>query len=597
MEKDEMSGIRYNTEVEMDEYENSHRFYRYYGKRFLDVFLSVLALIFLSPLLLLLSVLVLIMHGSPILFSPTRPGMNERIFHICKFRSMSNAKNSEGKLLPEKDRLTKLGKFLRASSLDELPELINIIRGDMSIVGPRPLSKGYLISYTKAQRIRHSVRPGLTGLAQISGRNNLSWDKRTEIDLEYVRNLSFKLDCSIVLRTIIKVLKREDVTIPGGKQLDLAAFNLIEEEGENVHMKGDTSWPEIGSNFWLEKTDYDMAVHNTIWFPEDEDGTLTFSGRSAIALALRDAMKNREIKRAYVPSYCCLSMLQAFIDLNIPYDFYEVEFDGNEIKYHLDTEEKYGVLLIMKYFGVNVQEYDEYIHRMKQKGCIVIEDVTHTLFDVKPGNNEADYHVASLRKWVPSPAGGYLSKSKGLLALKPEKDSNHAVEKVLKAMNEKREYITGNGGKKANYLKDFSSFNQDLIQLDVMLKLDDVSCKIISSYDYDVMKCKRKANAEILYRRLKNINGLSFLDSGVDFEKKTPLFVPIILPELKRDELRQFLIDNGVYCPVHWPETIGAEPGIRKNELSLICDQRYAKKDMNAVADLIIMWCDLNITQ
>lgn len=572
-----------------------HRFYRCFGKRFLDIVLSGLAILVLSPLLITLCILVRIKHGSPILFTPTRPGMNERIFHICKFRSMSNAKNSEGKLLPEKDRLTKLGKFLRASSLDELPELINILRGDMSIVGPRPLSKGYLISYTRQQRIRHSVRPGLTGLAQISGRNNLPWEKRTEKDLEYVRDMSLKLDCSIIFRTVMKVLKREDVTIPGGKEMDLAAYNLVKEEGSAVQMKGDTTWSEIGSNFWLEDPAGDTGNVRSNWFPGDRDGTLTFSGRAAIALAVQDALTGRKIRKAYVPAYCCLSMLQAFIDLDIPYDFYDVTFDGKEIRYHIDENKKCDLLLIMKYFGTNAPGYDDIIHRMKQKGCIILEDVTHTLFDARPGNEEADYHVASLRKWVPSPAGGYLSKAAGTLAFKPEKESGHAVETVLNAMREKRDYITGHGGEKASYLQKYSSFEQDLIQLDVRLNLDETSRRILSSYDLEAMKSRRKANASVLYDRLKSIKGLTFLNQGFDPEGQTPLFVPVMIPAGKRDLLRKYLIDNGVYCPVHWPEIMGAEPGIRKNELSLICDQRYSEKDMHAAADLIEDWCAENM--
>ena len=574
-----------------------HNFYRRYGKRILDVSFSLLAAGLLLPLLCVLSLLVRIVHGSPVLFSPTRPGMNERIFHIYKFRSMSNAKNSEGKLLPEQNRITLLGKFLRTSSLDELPELFNIIRGDMSIVGPRPLSKGYLISYTEEQRIRHSVRPGLTGLAQISGRNNLSWDKRTEKDLEYVRDLSFLMDCEIVFRTIVKVLKRENITIPDGKELDFAAYNLVQEEGVTVHMKGNTTWPEIGSFFWMEDSVSEGNEKNKTWCPQDQDSIMTFSGRAAIALAVRDAKKTHEIKKAYVPSYCCLSMLQPLIDLDIAYDFYEVEFDGSEIKYHIDRNKKCDVLLIMKYFSTDVQGYDDTIHQMKKNGCVVIEDITHTLFDEEPANDEADYHVASLRKWLPIPAGGYLSKSTGMLSVKPEKESNHAVENILRAMREKRDYITGAGGNKAGYLQKFSSFEQDLIQLEVMLNIDDTSKRIIALYDVEKMKKKRKANADILYQRLKGIRGLSFLNTNYYSEKVTPLFVPVMLSTDKRDKLRKYLIDNGVYCPIHWPEIMGATPGIRKNELSLICDQRYSENDMNVMADLIADWCASNMAQ
>ena len=232
---------------------------------------------------------------------------------------------------------------------------------------------------------------------------------------------------------------------------------------------------------------------------------------------------------------------------------------------------------------------------MKKNGCVVIEDITHTLFDEKPGNAEADYHVASLRKWIPAPAGGILSKAKGTLSLKPDKDSNHAVENMLEAMKEKREYITGAGGDKAKYLKLFSSCEQDLIQLDVMLDLDDGSKKILASYDIESMKRKGKSNAMILYSRLKDIKEISVLDTCFDPEEKTSLFVPIMLPSKMRDGLRAYLIDNGVYCPIHWPEIMGAEPGIRRNELSLVCDQRYSEKDMHATADLINEWCNNNV--
>ncbi len=573
--------------------ELGHKFYRYFGKRVLDILLSGLALVIFSPLLLILCVLVRIKHGSPILFTPTRPGMNEKIFHLLKFRSMSNATNSEGKLLPEKDRLTLLGKFLRASSLDELPELVNIFRGDMSIVGPRPLSKGYLISYTKEQRIRHSVRPGLTGLAQISGRNNLPWDQRTEKDLEYVRNMSFKLDCSIILKTVFKVLRREDITIPGGKDLDLAAYNLVKEEGKEVRMKADTTWPEIGSHFWMENEG--ARKNNFNWNQNDEDGVLTFSGRAAIALAVRDAMKTKQIKKAYVPSYCCLSMLQPLIDMDIAYDFYDVEFDGGKIHYQINQNHRYDLLLIMKYFGVDVDDYEKTIKAFKDKGCVIIEDLTHTYFDESSGSRYADYHVASLRKWLPAPAGGLVSKAHGHLSVKPDKDSNHAVEKKIKAMLEKDDYMHDRGGSKESFLQNFSSFEQDLIQLDIMLRPDDTTKKILESYDIEEMKRSRRENAKILRDRLAGVEGLCFLNGAIDLEKQVPLFMPVMLKTDKRDALRKYLIDNGVYCPIHWPEIMGAKPGIRENELSLICDQRYNKKDMNAIADMIIDWCARNM--
>lgn len=187
--------------------------YRNYLKRPLDFILSLLAIIILSPLFLLIAILVKINLGSPVIFKQERPGLNEKIFVMYKFRTMTDEKNENGVLLPDSLRITRLGKFLRSTSLDELPELFNILKGDMSFVGPRPLLIRYLPYYTDTERLRHSVRPGLTGLAQVNGRNNLDWDNRLATDVDYVNNITFIQDVKIILKTIIKTIKREDVTI------------------------------------------------------------------------------------------------------------------------------------------------------------------------------------------------------------------------------------------------------------------------------------------------------------------------------------------------------------------------------------------------
>lgn len=180
--------------------------YQRYIKRLLDIILSGAALIVLSPILLLVAVLVRVKLGSPVIFHQKRPGKNEKIFTLCKFRTMTDAKDSEGNLLPDSVRLTKFGKLLRAMSLDELPELWNILKGDMSIIGPRPLLVSYLPYYSEREKLRHSVRPGLTGLAQVSGRNFIDWDKRLEKDVEYVENLTFMMDMKVLALTVKTVL-------------------------------------------------------------------------------------------------------------------------------------------------------------------------------------------------------------------------------------------------------------------------------------------------------------------------------------------------------------------------------------------------------
>lgn len=185
--------------------------YKNFFKRFLDIVLSLFAIIILSPVYLIISIFVLIFMGWPIFFKQPRPGKNEKIFNMYKFRTMTNKKDKDGNLLPDEQRLNKFGRFLRKTSLDELPELFCIFWGKMSIVGPRPLLVRYLPYYTDEERHRHDVRPGLTGWAQVNGRNNLKWDDRFKKDVEYVNNLSFLFDMKILLLTVKKVLFKEDI--------------------------------------------------------------------------------------------------------------------------------------------------------------------------------------------------------------------------------------------------------------------------------------------------------------------------------------------------------------------------------------------------
>ena len=186
--------------------------YKNFIKRILDIILSFLALVILSPLLILTAFLIRIKLGEPVFFKQLRPGKNEKIFGILKFRTMTDAKDENGNLLPDEIRLTRFGQFLRSTSIDELPELLNILNGDMSIVGPRPLLVQYLERYNEEQKHRHDVKPGLTGLAQVNGRNGISWEEKFHYDLEYVKNITFYGDCKIIFQTVMKVFGREGIS-------------------------------------------------------------------------------------------------------------------------------------------------------------------------------------------------------------------------------------------------------------------------------------------------------------------------------------------------------------------------------------------------
>lgn len=194
--------------------------YAKYFKRILDFILAVALFIITLPILLIVGILVRINLGSPIIFKQKRPGKDEKEFILYKFRTMTDAKDENGELLPDDKRLTKFGLFLRSTSLDELPELINIIKGDMSFVGPRPLLMEYLSLYNEEQKHRHDVRPGLTGLAQVNGRNLLGWEERFNYDIEYVKNINFSEDIKIIFKTVFLVLTRRGVSSTNSKTME-----------------------------------------------------------------------------------------------------------------------------------------------------------------------------------------------------------------------------------------------------------------------------------------------------------------------------------------------------------------------------------------
>lgn len=189
--------------------------YRKYVKRLLDIIMAAAGIIVLSPVMLVTAFLVHVKLGSPVIFKQKRPGKNEKIFEMYKFRSMTDERDQDGKLLPDEVRLTEFGKKLRATSLDELPELFNILKGDMSVVGPRPQLVRDMVFMSSKQRKRHTVLPGLTGLAQVNGRNNITWEEKFRWDLQYIRHISFREDIVIVIKTIGKVLKKDDVNTSG----------------------------------------------------------------------------------------------------------------------------------------------------------------------------------------------------------------------------------------------------------------------------------------------------------------------------------------------------------------------------------------------
>lgn len=213
--------------------------YRKFFKRLIDIIVSGTALIVLSPVYLILAILVRVKLGSPIIFHQERPGYKQKIFTLCKFRSMTDEKDEEGNLLPDSVRLTGFGKMLRKTSLDELPELWNIFKGDMSLIGPRPLLVSYLPYYTEEEQLRHTVRPGLTGLAQASGRNFIDWDSRLAKDVEYVKKLSFAMDIKVIVMTVKTLFSHdsvaEDTNAAEGNLAEIRKARMAEAKSESIN--------------------------------------------------------------------------------------------------------------------------------------------------------------------------------------------------------------------------------------------------------------------------------------------------------------------------------------------------------------------------
>ena len=200
--------------------------YKLFFKRVIDIFFSLIFILLFWWLYIVVVILVKKKLGSPVLFKQKRPGLNEKIFIMYKFRTMIDKKDEKGDLLPDKDRLTRFGKFLRSTSLDEIPELWNVLKGEMSLVGPRPLLVEYLSKYTKEEKRRHEVKPGITGWAQINGRNNTTWSDRFKNDVYYVENFSLLLDMKIIIQTFLKVIKRRDIN----QNEDVTMRNFLDEK-------------------------------------------------------------------------------------------------------------------------------------------------------------------------------------------------------------------------------------------------------------------------------------------------------------------------------------------------------------------------------
>ena len=348
---------------------------------------------------------------------------------------------------------------------------------------------------------------------------------------------------------------------------------------------------EIGSHFWLDSNEQNELESNTEkWLPQAEDSCFTFSGRSAIELALLDIIRERNVTSAYLPSYCCESMVAPFIRNGIHVDFYDVDFQNGTFVYRAEDAVKHDVALVMSYFGLCADNAHSFIERLSNQGVAVIEDITHSLLSSVQNLPKSDYVIAGLRKWFAIPTGGWVGKKRGKIQLLPYKDSDPYVKNKIEGMLEKGRYISGKKSDKSRFLELQNDFEEFLDGHDRMLKIDTVSKSAIDRLPVHAIRQIRKNNAEHLYAGIQSLNTDMIQLPVMDLANDTPLFLPIFLDPMHRDSLQRHLIHHNIYCPVHWPEVDGASSGIRNNELSIICDQRYSTEDMSHIIDVIQQW-------
>ncbi|MGI5848072.1 MAG: sugar transferase [Candidatus Cryptobacteroides sp.] len=538
--------------------------YRYFFKRLIGFLGALMAIIILSPLFIVVSIwLHFANKGAGVFFFQTRIGRNEKPFKILKFKSMTDECGEDGKLLSDNQRLTKAGRFVRSTSIDELPQLINILKGDMAFIGPRPLPGSYLPYYTEREAHRHDVRPGISGWAQIHGRTNIDWDQRLACDAYYVENLTLWLDIKIFFLTIFKVMKRENVGV------DKSGLVSLYDVREVQRPRMSNDFAEIGSEFWIE------SVPRTL--QTERDGVYALSGRTAIDLILQDILTKRLVRDVYMPAWCCDSMLAPFLDRNVEVKFYDIVYTG-KLEYRIDRSVRPDIFYLTNYFGYENTLPPDFVRMMKEQGSVILYDRTHSfLMDDEPYRQMADYSFASLRKWMGIVGGAVVE---GIP--KPELKPCNYIEIKEVAMQDKFRYLQGDKTiVKQNFLDAFGAFDGHLAADYRNREMDDLSYTLYKQQDLQAIKQKRLENAAFIHRHLY---GLRFLFELTDLS--APLFVPVLFDSKEqRDAVRRKLIAKQIYCPVHWPK-LAEIPAcydvqqITDRGLSLLCDQRYGHLQM-----------------
>ena len=563
----------------IDDSKIKYGFYARYIKRLLDILISFFVLVIFSPIWVLLCVLVRCNLGSPIFFKQVRAGKDEKPFEMIKFRTMSDARDTNGNLLPDEDRFTKFGNFLRSTSLDEIPELINILKGEMSIIGPRPLYMIYLPYYTEEEALRHAVRGGLTGLAQINGRSHCKWDDRFAFDVEYVKNITFLNDAKIVIDTIKKVLGRDDIGAPSvDEELPL---NMVRADFRKCSREigCDFSWPKEA--FKNVSGEIASAIYNTPW---SKDGATKYF--SLARNVLRSIAEKHYCKDCLVllPAYTCDSVVDPFVESGYQVITYTIKdnlcIDLDDFVNKLSNKNVTAVLL-HAYFGFEATIVDAVnVLTNLGKSIVTIDDRTQSVFSKYP--IWADYTIGSIRKWGPLPDGAFLC-CKNVEDFVSAGEDTYYVNNIIDAMDCKARYLKGEDINKDVFLSDFARLREYTDNQKVAYGISKESLYQFSNLGGEDIS-KRRFNYQTLLNFLPKCN--LYNKVLTDLNESVPFMFPIIVKS-KIIEMQTYLAKREIYttriwsCPEQYNELIDAKSKKLFNQVLCIpCDQRYNEYDM-----------------
>lgn len=565
----------------------SYGIYAKYIKRVMDFTISLISLILLSPVFLIIMSLVRIKLGSPVFFTQERAGKDEITFKMIKFRTMKDTRDENGELLPDTERFTKFGDTLRKLSLDELPELINVLKGDMSLVGPRPLYTYYVPYYTEEESIRHAVRGGITGLAQINGRALCRWNDRFQFDIKYVNSISFRNDLKILFLTVYNVLKKSDIGVPS--VTDEGGLHIVRELQRKDKVK------EIGSSFSISS---DEISQSEVYPVLEEKFGYKYSRyystcRSCIKEIIGMISDTTNSKVVIAPAYTCESVINGFIEEGysiVPYNI-EKDYSADE-KDLLNKINLFhpSVVIYHDYFGFCTTDHLTSMVKRVNQEIIVINDRTQSMFSTLD-DSSADFCVGSIRKWLPVPDGAFLMSNKKLPEQLSDEDEN-LVTLECEAMTLKDKYLKDRKQDKVVFLQKFSLCRQYIDGQQKAYAMSSISRGIWSNSNENNLKELRRNNYNRLYVGLKDLSQID-----IPLYQADSLTVPFMFPvdtKGMQKEMQSFLARNNIFATVIWgcPEKIANDISqkvkyIYQNYLYIPCDQRYNEDDMQYIVDTI----------